>query len=669
MSADIYGSWDFSKLSPIQIKEKTSGSSVIAHLSNKYDEIGRLKPSEISYTSVFKPLLDLEREGYAASMPLTFPSHVATDKELRDACSVADKVLEDFSVEISMRKDIFDNLVAFSKKQDLNSLTPEEKRVLEHMIKNGKRNGLHLPMETQDKIKSTKKRISELCINFTKNLNEDVTALSFTEEELTGVPPDLISTLDKTEDGKLKVTMKYPHFFPVTRKCHVPSTRKAMESAYQSRCMKENTEILEELVSLRHRHAQLLGYENHAAYIHEIQMAKNPANVHKFLSELADKLQVLWVSERKAILRLKKEECDKYGYEYDGIINFWDMRYYMALIEERQYSVDQTKLREYFPIDVVTEGLLSIYQDLLGLTFTQVKDAEIWHEDVILYSVQDRTSRELLGYFFLDLYPREGKYGHAAMFGLQPGCLNKENNREVHVVAMVANLTKPTAEKPSLLNHDEVETYFHEFGHVMHQICSRTESALFSGTRVERDFLETPSQMLENWVWEKEPLAKMSSHYKDGSPIPDHMVEKLLASKKANAGAFNLRQIVLATFDQSIHTCPSADTQQIFADLYQRIMGITTMPGTNMPANFGHMAGGYPAQYYGYLWSEVFSMDMFESRFNKEGVMNPSVGKDYRRCVLEPGGSQDASAMLRNFLGREPNPEAFLRSKGLQPEL
>ncbi|XP_059151860.1 thimet oligopeptidase-like [Physella acuta] len=639
---------------------------LMKRMKEVYDAIGALSNDDANYDNVVKPAADSDCWYAVERNNLDFLQHVSPDKELRDASVDADKKMSEFDVELSMQQDAFESFVALETKPDFKSWKPEAQRFVERVIKTGKRNGLHLPKETQEKIKAIKKRMSDLSIDFSKNLNEENTVLEFTEKELDGLPEDFIKSLEKGSEGKLKVTLKYPHYFPCMKKARNPETRRIMETAFNSRCIKENTPILEELVKLRHEKSQLLGYPTHSHFVLDMRMAKTPETVAQFLASLAEKLKPLKNEEMALFLAYKKEECEKYGYEYDGEIKNWDLRYYMTMVEEKKYAVDQQQLKEYFPMSVVTQGLLDIYQELLSLTFTQIQTTDVWHEDVTLYSVHDKVSNDLLGYFYLDLHPREGKYGHAACFGLQPGCVGPDGSRQVAVAAMVANFTKPTADQPSLLTHDEVETYFHEFGHVMHQICAQAEFALFSGTHVERDFVEAPSQMLENWVWEKEPLTRMSAHYKDGSPIPDDLLEKLTLSRKANAGVFNLRQITLGTFDQKIHTSPQADTAKVYAETSEEYMEIKATPGTNMAATFSHLAGGYDAQYYGYMWSEVFCMDMFVSRFKKEGIMSSKVGQDYRKCILYPGGSLDAADMLKNFLGREPNEDAFLESKGLK---
>ncbi|XP_031561619.1 thimet oligopeptidase-like [Actinia tenebrosa] len=657
---DVAFQWN---LTPEDIAKRTD--EVIERSRKVYDSVGALKPGEVTLESCLQALANNEREYSNSKAELEFLQHVSTDKEVRKASTEADRKISEFDVEMSMRKDIFDNLVALQEKNQA-PMSSETKRLLERLIKLGKRNGLHLPSDVQDEIKAIKKKQSEISINFNSNLNEENTKLSFGLEELTGLPEDFINSLEKDEQGKFILTLKYPHYIPCMRKASNPETRRKMEYAFNRRCIEENTKILEELVELRQKMADLLGYPTHASYILEMRMAKTSKAVADFLSELATRLEPLAQDELKALLKLKEEECESLGYKFDGKINYWDMKYYMTLVEEKNYAVEHDKLKEYFPMDVVTKGLLDIYQDLLGLNFEEVEKPHVWHEDVQLFSVKEKATSNIIGYFYLDLFPREGKFSHAACFGLKPGCLRSDGKRQLSIAAMEANFTRPTEDKPSLLTHNEVETFFHEFGHVMHQICAKSEYALFSGTNVERDFVEAPSQMLENWCWEPEPLRRMSAHYKDGSAIPDDMLAKLIASRNANAGLFNLRQILLGTFDQTIHTSPKVNTADVYAELSSKILHIAATPGTNMSASFGHLAGGYDAQYYGYLWSEVFCMDMFYSRFKKEGIMNPKVGVDYKTCILQPGGSIDASDMLKNFLGRDPNQDAFLISKGLK---
>uniref|UniRef100_A0A673L9D2 Thimet oligopeptidase 1 n=1 Tax=Sinocyclocheilus rhinocerous TaxID=307959 RepID=A0A673L9D2_9TELE len=295
-----------------------------------------------------------------------------------------------------------------------------------------------------------------------------------------GLPEDFLNSLEKDESGKLKLTLKYPHYFPTMKKCFVPETRKKLEEAFNSRCKQENSAILKELVELRSQKSSLLGFSTHADFVLEMNMAKTSKTVATFLEDLAHKLKPLGEQERAVILKLKEQESQKRNLPFTGELHAWDTRYYMT--------------------QVVTKGLLDIYQELLNLSFQKVEGTPVWHDDVTLYCVKDRTSGQMA------------------------------------VAAMVANFSKPTADAPSLLQHDEVETYFHEFGHVMHQLCAQTNFAMFSGTHVERDFVEAPSQMLENWVWEKEPLQRMSKHYKTGNPIPEELLDKLMKSRLANTG-------------------------------------------------------------------------------------------------------------------------------------
>uniref|UniRef100_A0A3Q2V4K5 Neurolysin (metallopeptidase M3 family) n=1 Tax=Haplochromis burtoni TaxID=8153 RepID=A0A3Q2V4K5_HAPBU len=569
--------WD---LSPDEIRTMTD--SLIARVKKVYDDVGSLNIENVSVENTLMTLANAKMDYASSHHVLAFPQYVCPSKELRSASTEADKRLSELDVEINMREDVFKRITALQNKQKDN-LSAEEKRFLDRLVTLGQRKGLHLSKDIQEEIKRTSKLISELSIEFNKNLNEESKFLIFSEHELGGLAATFLSGLDKTAEGRYKVTLEYPHYYPLMKRCHNPETRRKMEMAFNSRCKEVNTAILEELIQLRAKVARLLGYGSHAEYVLEINMAKNASNVSDFLEKFHEALKPVGIKERKYILALKKRECLMKGYQFDEKINAWDLPYYMNQVEQR-------------------------------------------------------------------------------CFGLQPGCGGPDGKRRLPVAAMVANFTKPRKDCPSLLQHHEVETYFHEFGHVMHEICSNVK---FSGTMVETDFVEVPSQMLENWVWEKEPLRRMSRHYKDGTPIPDELLDKLIASRVANTGLMNLRQVVLSKVDQSLHTSPRADTAEVFAKHCQDILGIPATPGTNMTASFSHLAGGYDGQYYSYLWSEVYSMDIFFSRFKKEGIMNPKVGKEYRRVILEAGGSVDGMDMVKTFLGRAPCQDAFFQCKGL----
>eukprot|EP00123_Amoebidium_parasiticum_P012833 comp21605_c0_seq2/m.30267 comp21605_c0_seq2/g.30267 ORF comp21605_c0_seq2/g.30267 comp21605_c0_seq2/m.30267 type:complete len:661 (-) comp21605_c0_seq2:522-2504(-) len=648
--------WD---LTPEQIKEQSE--ALITNTRATLDAIAARPQSEITFENTIKALADLEVFYHTQSNVLEFPQFVSTDKGVRDASMEADKALSAFSAEWDAREDIYKIVKAFSEAHG--PMEGEAGRFIERTLRDFRRSGLHLDKETREKVKELKVKMNNLTVDFDKNVNEENTKLLFTAEELDGMPKDFIAGLDTdAETGKYVLTLKYPHYIPLMKKCAVPETRRKMEYAYNTRCIGPNTAIVEELGEIRHTVAQLLGYPTHAAFIAEARMAKTPEAIQNFLDDMKVKVKPLSARDMAEFLELKKKECETRGIPFDGQINLWDAMYYVEKLEEEKYKVDHEHIKEYFPMDVVTNGLLHIYQVLLGLTFEQVADPHTWHDDVTLYSVKDTASGQLLGYFYLDLYPREAKYSHAACFGLQPGCLLPDGSRQVTVAACVCNFTKPHHDVPSLLQHSEVETFFHEFGHVMHQICSQANYAMFAGTQVERDFVEAPSQMLENWVWEEEPLRWLSGHYKTKELLPNDLIEKLVASRKASAGYLTMRQLFLATIDQTIYRQPRTDTRALVESL-AKDMDFPYTPGTNMVAAFGHVARGYDGQYYGYMWSEVFSFDMFETRFKREGILNPSVGMDYRTQILQPGGSQDASDMLLKFLGRQPQPEAFLRTK------
>jgi thimet oligopeptidase len=356
-----------------------------------------------------------------------------------------------------------------------------------------------------------------------------------------------------------------------------------------------------------------------------------------------------------------KQELDPAATKVDQ----WDIAFLSAQLQKRDFSIDIEKIREYFPADTAIAGMFEVYSKILGVKFVQVKDADVWSPDVNLYEVRDPSTDKLLAYFYADFVPRQGKYGHAAAFSLQFGRTLKNGNYTVPVSSIVANFTPPTADKPSLLTHDEVETLFHEFGHIMHQTLTRAPYASLSGTSVAQDFVEAPSQVLENWVWNAEILNIISGHYKTGEKLPTDLLNKMLAARNFGQGTAYTKQLLYALFDMTIHTQAGAvDVTKTYDTLYAEIMGQEPLSGAHFAATFGHMMGGYDAGYYGYLWSEVYAQDMF-SQFPANDLMNAEIGGRYRSIILEQGAMKDAIELLREFLGREPNAEAFFKKLGI----
>jgi len=664
--------WNGAEIESLAQEVMTRAKSVI-------DKVSALKAGEHTFANTLQALSDNDRIVDVWSGNVTFMSHVSPSKAIRDVCSNMEKVLSEFEVAQSMRVDLFRSIQAFSQTSESKQLSGESARLLEFTLRDFRRAGLDLPDEKRTRVEEIKKRCATLGIEFSKNLGEENTQFEFTKEELMGVSEDTMARFSKNGD-KYIVSLKYPDYLPTMEQCRVEETRQKLEYAFSRRCIETNTPILHELVKLRAEQAALLGYRDHASYQTEIRMAKNPETVIPFMSGLSKKLEPLMAEELAYWRELKAEELKALGKAVPAegtqaiTINPWDMRFYIKKSELMKYKIDDQLIRKYFPLEVVTKGLLEIYQRVLGWQFTELKDRPahaVWHEDVRLFHVRGASSGQEVGYFFLDLHPREGKYGHAAVWGLRPGCAKgQDGERQLPVAACVCNFTKPTANSPSLLQHSEVETFFHEFGHVCHQLASDVRFSRFAGTNVERDFVEAPSQMLENWCYEEEPLRLMSGHVDDPSkPLPADIIAKIKAAKIANAGTLTKRQCVLALFDQAIHSRAEVDTAQVYREVCaQHFPGITPTPNTNFAASFGHMAGGYDAQYYSYMWSEVYAADMFYSRFESEGCLNPATGAAYRNEVISRGGSVDAIEMLRNFLGREPNDKAFLKSKGLKVE-
>lgn len=599
---------------------------------------------------------------------LTFYQHVSPSKDVRDASNKAEKIINDYSIESSQREDVYKSFQTLLDTVDLTALNPETKRYLEKTVKEFKRNGLSLAKEDRAKVKDIQMKLSDLSLKFSKNLGENTEFILFTKEELDGVPQDVLSQFEEV-DGKLKMTFKYPDIIPVTKYAKNSETRKRAFLGDQGKNV-ENGPLLEEAVSLRKQMAKILGYNNFADYVLEQKMAKDTKTVMDFLNALNEKLRPLGLKERESLMALKKQDLESKGLPFDDEYYIWDHKYYDNMLLEKEYQIDEQKIAEYFPMDSTISKMLSFFEKLFNLKFVeQLEDKSIWHEDCKQFAVwntDDPTKDQFVGWTLFDLHPRDGKYGHAANFGMSPGFTNAQGERVYPVTALVCNFSKPTKEKPSLLKHDEVTTFFHELGHGIHDLMGKTQYAKFHGTSVSWDFVEAPSQMLEYWTWSPKELSALSSHYKTGEPIPSELVSQLIKTKHVNGGLFNLRQLHFGLFDMILHSsADDFDLTKFWNELRQDTTllsnGDTDSKGFQ---SFGHIMGGYQAGYYGYLWSQVFAADIYYTKFQKD-PMNTSNGVMYRDIVLARGGSRDEMDNLKELLGREPNNEAFSKELGL----
>ncbi|KAK3701862.1 metalloendopeptidase [Vermiconidia calcicola] len=686
----------------------------IEESKNLQDQIVRdVKPGSVEFKNVLLPFAQDDNKMSLESHIIGFYQAVSTDAKLRDASTEAEKKMDDFAIESSMREDIF-KLVdeTFKKQKNDESLDAESRRLLEKDHKGYIRMGLGIPAgPDRDRFKAIKKRLSELSITFQKNLNEESGGLWFTPQELDGVPQDVLSGLKQGEkgtenEGKLFLTFKYPDLFPTQKYCKNAEVRHKVFIASENKC-NDNIELFKEAIVLRDEAARLLGYPDHATFRIEDKMAKTPKTVNDFLGDLRKRLAPGGLKEIEELKKLKKSETGKADNYF-----LWDHRFYDTLMLERDYQLDQQKIAEYFPLSTSIEGMLNIFEHLFGLVFVKLEGEDrdaiseskrgediVWHPDVQVFSVWDDEGEGngFVGYLYLDLHPRDGKYGHAANFNLQPGFINENGTRRYPATALVCNFSKPTPKKPSLLKHDEVVTLFHELGHGIHDLVSKTIYSRFHGTSTVRDFVEAPSQMLENWCWTPSQLKSLSKHWsyltpeytqawkeasKEGESqppetMPEELINSIVNTRHINDALFNLRQLHFGIFDMTVHTPSSHSAVESLdaSSTYNRLRHeISKIDGPEAlgegydwghgQATFGHLIGGYDAGYYGYLSSQVYSADMFYSVFRKD-PMDGKEGRRYRHTVLERGGSRDEMGILTEFLGREPKAEAFYRELGL----
>ena len=475
-----------------------------------------------------------------------------------------------------------------------------------------------------------------------------------------GLPADYVKSRKKDGD-KYIITLDGPSYTGFMKYAESESARKALYIKYNNRAANKNLEVLKQLLIERQKKAKLLGFPTYAAYQTVTRMVKNPKTVWDFENNLIAKVKEKTAKDLQELI----DEKRKYLKDPTiSTINPWETSFYNNLLMINKYSVDQEKVKEYLSLDNVTDGLFKITQQLFGIKYVEVPEAPVWHKDVKTFDVQQ--NGVTIGRFYLDLFPRENKFTHAACFPIRKG-KQYGNQYQLPVAALLCNFNPPTADKPSLLTHAQAETFFHEFGHVLHNMLTKAELGNQSGTSVKRDFVEAPSQIFENWMWNYDALKLFARHYKTGELLPKDLFQKMWAAKNVGSGLAASGQINLGILNMTLHDKydPAGEktTTDVVKEVYNKVMPYKFLDGTNMQAAFGHLTG-YAAGYYSYMWSKVYAEDMF-SVFDKNGIMDSKTGMRYRKAILANGGSRDEFEMVKDFLGRAPNQTAFLRSLGL----
>ncbi|XP_070028143.1 putative thimet oligopeptidase isoform X3 [Nicotiana tabacum] len=627
--------------------------SIIKKSKQVHDAVASVPLDKVAYVNVILPLADLEAQQFPLIQSCVFPKWLSASEDVRKASAEAERKIDAHISMCRKREDIYRVVKALTVTGD--GLSTDAKNFTHFLVREFERNGVNLTLSKKEELQRLTANIDELSMQYIHNLDDDCSFLLFTDMELEGLPPEFLKSLEKSKDGKRKIILKSHQISPVLELCKVGSTRRAVSISYGRRC-EANVTILEKLIQLRHKLARLLGFANYADYATDVRMAKSSSKVFEFLESLSASLNDLAYRELSMVKALKKKE------EGECPFGMEDLPYYVKRVKDQQFHMNFGVIKQYFPINLVLSGIFKICQDLFGLDFKEVEGAEVWHPDVQLFSTSDLSSKGLVGYFYLDLYSRVGKYAHTCVVALQNGLLNN-GSRQIPVALLVSQFEKKVDGHPGLLQFPEVVNLFHEFGHVIHHICNCASFAKFSGLRLDPDFVEIPALLMENWCYESLSLRLISGFHQDiTKPIKDELC-KSLKKWRCSFSALKLKQeIFYCLFDQIIHSTENVDISGLFKHLYPKVMvGLPLLEGINPASCFPRTAIGYEATCYSHIWSEVFAADIFALKFHDD-IFNLQAGLQFRNKVLAPGGGKDPIEMLSEFLGRDPSIQAFLDS-------
>ena len=629
------------------------------------------------WTNLIEPIEDAEDKLNKAWSPVSHMNSVVNSDAMRDAYNACLGKLSAYATETGQNKALQQAYKAIRDSAEFKALDQAKQKQIDNALRDFHLSGVDLPAEKQARYKEICQQLSKLASEFEENLLDATNAwhkhITY-EQDLAGLPASAMAQAKQAAEADGKegwlINLQFPSYLAIMTYADNRELRREHYEAFCTRASDQgphagqwdNSDIMEQLLALRHEKAQLLGFSNYAEYSLATKMAQSPNDVIHFLEDLADKS---WRQARRDLTELKEFAASEHGL-HD--LQAWDIGYYSEKMRQHFYQLSQEEVKAYFPESKVVPGLFAIVERLYGLQISPIQNFDSWHPDVKFYQILDQTG-ELRGRFYLDLYARAKKRGGAWM----DDCVCRKKTSaglQTPVAYLTCNFTPPTGEEPALLTHDEVETLFHEFGHGLHHMLTQIDTLGVSGINgVEWDAVELPSQFMENWCWEKEALGLISGHYQTGEPLPDALFEKMLAAKNFQAGMMMVRQLEFSLFDFKIHQQYEPSKGGRIYSILQQVreqVAVVKVPDFNRFAHsFSHIfAGGYAAGYYSYKWAEVLSSDAF-SLFEEKGIFDRATGESFLHNVLEKGGSSDAMTLFKNFRGREPNIDALLRHNGI----
>ena len=594
-----------------------------------------------------------------------------TNDEIQKIAQEVSPLLSEFGNDVRLNPDLFARVKTVYEQRDKLNLNPEQTTLLDKKYKSFSRNGANLPEDKKNQLREIDKELSKLSLQFGENVLAETQSYQLhiaNESDLAGLPEGTIEaarSLAKSQEKEgWTFTLDYPSYVPFVTYANNRELRKKMAIAFGAKGFQnnefDNQEIVLKIAKLRFDRAQVLGYATHAHFVLEERMAESPEKVKTFSNDLLEKAKPAALKEFAQLTAFAKE--------LDGIdhLEKWDGAYYSEKLKQKLFNLDDEILKPYFQLEKVLDGAFAVAQKLYGITFEEIYEVDKYHEEVKTYAVKDEDD-QLVAVFYADFFPRKGKRNGAWMTSFKSQYIKKEINERPHI-SIVCNFTKPTETKPSLLTFNEVTTLFHEFGHALHGMLANTTYPSLSGTSVYWDFVELPSQILENWCYEPEALALFAYHYETGEMIPMELVHKIKESASFQEGMATMRQLSFGLLDMGWHAQDPSNIKDIKAFETEQFAATQLYPDVKenaMSTSFSHIfQGGYSSGYYSYKWAEVLDADAFEY-FQEKGIFNKEVATKFKENVLSKGGTEHPMILYKRFRGQEPKPEALLRRAGL----